>query len=79
MLDMPPGVAGPHPGWCALVCAGVLRLSDSQVVGAMWPGVAGMRFTHPAHACPHAGLVDPEGFDDFRVVIGESGLRPNKG
>ncbi|PRW39305.1 BOBBER 2-like [Chlorella sorokiniana] len=25
-----------------------------------------------------AGLIDPEGFDDFRVVIGEHGLRPSQ-
>ena len=28
--------------------------------------------------CCCAGLVDPEGFDDFRVVLSESGLQPSQ-
>lgn len=48
------------------------------------PQPAGWSFPGPpsnaaVHARSNAGLVDPDGFDDFRVVIGESGLRPNKG
>ena len=32
----------------------------------------------PRTACspPCAGLIDPDGFDDFRVVIGENNLKP---